>query len=202
MTTCSTENMGPGCGPSHVSLNLPAFTAHWSVLISRDFIRVSHHRSQVSSPFRLITMSYSGLIEYTLSPCYVLSPMLVGVGMGCECVGEAQASHHESKRGRIQREVIGLSSQIRRLLRVKAALKITKLIGLQHMETRTIMGNWESGSHFLYTIEFGLYRPSTLSGLICKACRVTARGPEPPPPGSQLLLVLLFSFESLPFRNL
>lgn len=78
--------------------------------------------------------------------------MLVGVRRGCECVGEAQASHHESKRGLIWREVIGLSSQIGRLLRVKAALKITKLIGLQHMETRAIMGNWESGSHFLYTM--------------------------------------------------
>lgn len=39
---CSTENLGSLCVPSCLSYNLPPFTTHRSVLISRSFIYVSH----------------------------------------------------------------------------------------------------------------------------------------------------------------
>lgn len=39
---CSTENMASICVPSCLSHNLPPFTTHWSVLISKSFIYVSH----------------------------------------------------------------------------------------------------------------------------------------------------------------
>lgn len=39
---CSTENMGSLCVPSCLSHNLLPFTTHWSLLISRSFIYVSH----------------------------------------------------------------------------------------------------------------------------------------------------------------
>lgn len=41
-TACTTENRGSAGGPSHLSRNLPAFTTHWFVFISRSFTCASH----------------------------------------------------------------------------------------------------------------------------------------------------------------
>ena len=47
--------------------------------------------------------------------------------------------------------------------------KNNRVVDLQHTETKTLMGCWELESHFLCAIQFGLRRPSTLSGRVCKA---------------------------------